>query len=337
MSFPGVSAVISPNPEISATIVSTSSTSVVANISISASATVGTTSLSLVSPQGTSNALPFTVNEALNIITLSPALLNLDTLESANLNVAIATVAGAGGQLIELLSSDTTVGTVPASVTIPEGSNNTAFVLTTLNLSGITNITASAGGFASDTSQINVNARTMSLDLLSPFIGVGRRSSASVILTQPAPAGGVTVNLSTGNASVATVTPASVFIAAGATTNTFDIDGLIIGTTPLTASATGYSDVVEDVFVTSTNIINFGLIPDVAPGQSASLPTSLGQAAPAGGLIINFTSSNPAIATVTSSVFIPEGLQVPAANPQITGILIGSVQITGTATGLHRI
>ena len=329
----GVSAVISPNPEISATIVSTSSTSVVANISISASATVGTTSLSLVSPQGTSNALPFTVNEALNIITLSPALLNLDTLESANLNVAIATVAGAGGQLIELLSSDTTVGTVPASVTIPEGSNNTAFVLTTLNLSGITNITASAGGFASDTSQINVNARTMSLDLLSPFIGVGRRSSASVILTQPAPAGGVTVNLSTGNASVATVTPASVFIAAGATTNTFDIDGLIIGTTPLTASATGYSDVVEDVFVTSTNIINFGLIPDVAPGQSASLPTSLGQAAPAGGLIINFTSSNPAIATVTSSVFIPEGLQVPAANPQITGILIGSVQITGTATG----
>lgn len=132
---------------------------------------------------------------------------------------------------------------------------------------------------------------------------------------------------------MATVTPASVFIAAGATTNTFDIDGLIIGTTPLTASATGYSDVVEDVFVTSTNIINFGLIPDVAPGQSASLPTSLGQAAPAGGLIINFTSSNPAIATVTSSVFIPEGLQVPAANPQITGILIGSVQITGTATG----
>ena len=163
-----------------------------------------------------------------------------------------------------------------------------------------------------------MNARGMTLDLVSPLIGVGRSTSGSVILAQPAPAGGVTVNLSTGNTAIATVTPASVFIAGGASSNSFSIDGLVVGTTPLTASASGFATVTEDIIVTSTNVINLGLIPDVAPGQSVSLPTSLGQPAPAGGLTINFTSSNPAIATVTPSVFIPEGLQVPTSNPQIS-------------------
>ncbi|RLA23183.1 MAG: hypothetical protein DRQ63_11950, partial [Gammaproteobacteria bacterium] len=328
-----VTAVVSAGPEISSSIVSVSDTSVVANVTVSALAAVGATTISALSPQGPSNALPFTVTAALDEITLSPAVLNLQTLETANMNVAINTIAGVGGQIIDLASDDTSAATVPATVTIPPGSSSTSFTLTTGSAAGSPTITASAGGFDPDTSQVNVSLRRMTIDLLSPFIGVGRSASASIDLDQPAPVGGVTVNLATGNAAIATVNPASVFIPAGSTTNSFDLDGLTIGTTPLTASATGYSDAVEDIFVTSTNLINFGLIPDVAPGQSVSLPTSLGQPAPAGGLTINFTSSDPAIATVTTSVFIPEGLQVPAANPQITGVLIGSVQITGTATG----
>ena len=306
----------------------------VAILTISASATVGATTLSVVTPQATSNALAFSVTEALSVISLSPASLSLQTLDTANLTVSIDTAAGAGGQVINLLSNNTAVATVPASITIPQGVNSTSFIVTTTDTAGIADISASAAGFATDSSQVTVNARDMSLDLLSPFIGVGRSVSGSVILAQPAPEGGVTINLSTGNNAIATVNPASVFIAEGTSiSSSFTVDGLVIGTTPLTAAATGFANVSEDIIVTSTNVINFGLIPDVAPGQSVSLPTSLGQPAPAGGLTINFTSSDPTIATVTPSVFIPEGLQVPAANPQIVGILIGSVQITGTASG----
>ena len=173
----------------------------------------------------------------------------------------------------------------------------------------------------------------MSFNLLSPFIGLGRSADGSIVLDQPAPSGGVTVNLSTGNTAVATVDQASVFIAQGASSAAFTFNGITAGSTPLTASANGYANKAINIVVTNSNVINFGLIPDLAPGQSVSLPTSLGEVAPAGGLTINFTSSDPSIATVTPSVFIPEGLQIPAANPQITGILLGSVQIIGTATG----
>ena len=117
------------------------------------------------------------------------------------MNVAIDTIAGAGGQVINLLSSNTTIATVPASVTIPQGGNNVSFTLTTNNTAGVTNISATGAGFVSDSGQVTVNARGISLDLLSPFIGVGRSSSGTVILAQPAPSGGVTVNFSTGNAT----------------------------------------------------------------------------------------------------------------------------------------
>ncbi|MCP4331016.1 MAG: hypothetical protein GY785_00045 [Gammaproteobacteria bacterium] len=328
-----VTAVVSAGPEISSSIVSVSDTSVVANVTVSALATVGATTISALSPQGPSNALPFTVTAALDEITLSPAVLNLQTLETANMNVAINTIAGAGGQIIDLASDDTSAATVPATVTIPQGSSSTSFTVTTGNAAGSPNITASAGCFDPDTSQVNVSARGMTIDLLSSFIGVGRSASASIDLDQPAPVGGVTVDLVTGNAATATVNPTSVFIPQGASTASFDINGLVVGTTSLTATANGFVSDVESIIVTSSNVVNFGLIPDLAPGESVSLPTSLGQPAPAGGLTISFTSSNPSIATVTPSVFIAEGLQVPAANPKIAGLLLGSVTITGTATG----
>jgi hypothetical protein len=328
-----VNAIVSADPEISGSIVSTSGTSVVANVTVSALATPGATTISVVTPAGTSNALPFTVIEALDEITLSPASLNLQTLETANLNVSIPSPAGAGGQTIALASSDTAVATVPATVTIPQGSSNASITVTTQASAGTATVTASAAGFVSDSSLINVTARGMTFDLLSPFIGVGRTSSASIVLDQPAPSGGVTVNLATGNSSIATVSPTSVFIQQGTTSASFDINGLVVGTTPLTATANGYATEVENIVVTSSNVINFGLIPDAAPGESVSLPISLGQPAPAGGLTINFTSANPAVATVTPSIFIPAGLQVPAANPQITGVTIGSSLITGTASG----
>ena len=266
-------------------------------------------------------------------ITLTPASVSLQTLETGNFNVSIPSPAGPGGQLVNLTSSDVAVATVPASVVIPEGAGGTTFNVTTQGNAGTATIGASAAGFDSASSQVNVSARGMSYNLLSPFVGVGRSSSGSIVLDQPAPSGGVTISLSTGNTAIATVDQASVFIPQGDTSAGFTFNGLTIGSTPLTASANGYTDEVVNIVVTSSNVINFGLIPDLAPGQSVSLPISLGQPAPAGGLTISFSSSDPAIATVTPTVFIPEGQQVPAGNPQITGILLGSVQITGVAPG----
>ena len=47
--------------------------------------------------------------------------------------------------------------------------------------------------------------------------------------------------------------------------------------------------------MTATNsLVSLGTIPPVSPGQSVSLALSLATNAPAGGVTVNFTSSNPA-------------------------------------------
>src|SRR5262249_11373960 len=88
------------------------------------------------------------------------------------------------------------------------------------------------------------------------------------------------------------------------------------------------------VSVTVTNaLVSLGALPAIGLGQSVSLPVSLTAPAPAGGLTINFATSDATVATVAASVFIAAGQTVPAANPQVTGVNPGTAQITATAAG----
>ncbi len=129
-----------------------------------------------------------------------------------------------------------------------------------------------------------------------------------------------------------TVTPATVNIASGQTTGSFTYTGVAPGASTISASANNYQP--GSATVTATySLVSLGTIPAVAPGQSVSLALSIATAAPAGGLTINFTSSNPNAATVTSSVFIPQGQRTAATNPQIVGVAIGTTTITATAPG----
>jgi hypothetical protein len=188
---------------------------------------------------------------------------------------------------------------------------------------------------APDTSTVTANARpnqpTMTLTLQSPLVGVGRTVTGTVTLSDPAPAGGVSVALSSSSASIATVAPPTVTIPQGSTQAPFTVQGVAAGNAVITAIATGYPNATVNIGVTS-NLISIGAIPTVAPGQSLAFPVSLSSPA-TGAVTITFTSSNPSIATVTPSVVIPNGLQVPSANPSVTGVGIGTAQITATATG----
>ncbi len=165
------------------------------------------------------------------------------------------------------------------------------------------------------------------------LVGVGSPTVGTITLGQAAPrrGGGLTVNLVSDNTAAVTVT-SPVNIPSGATSGSFNYIGVAAGTADITASATGYYGSSVTVSATSS-LISLGTIPTVAPGQSVSLPLSLGTPAPAGGVTVNFTSSAPGVATVTSSSFIPAGLQIPASNPQVTGVTVGTATINATATG----
>jgi len=178
----------------------------------------------------------------------------------------------------------------------------------------------------------NITPYPITVQLFNPLIGVTSTLPGTFTLTNPAPQGGVTVNLVSDHPNFVTVSPASVTVPAGATSGSFTYTGIAPGLATITASATNY--LAGSASVTATNsLVSLGTIPPVAPGQSVSLALSIATNAPAGGVTINFTSSNPNVATVTSSVFIPQGQRTPAANPQIVGVTIGTTAVTATAQG----
>ena len=71
----------------------------------------------------------------------------------------------------------------------------------------------------------------------------------------------------------------------------------------------------------------------VPRGDSMQLPLTLSAPAPAGGVTVTLTSSDPQKAGVTSTVFVEEGATHPSEQPRLTGLDSGSVTITASAPG----
>jgi hypothetical protein len=194
-------------------------------------------------------------------------------------------------------------------------------------------VTASATGLTSvNFSLTNTSLNTMTISVPGSLVGVGRSITGTVTVS-PAPTSALTVTLSSSNTGLATVSPLTITIGAGFATGTFTLNGIAAGgPVTLTATATGYPTATTPINVSSSLIsLATGLV--LAPGQTSSLAVSLSTAAPAGGVTVNFTSLDTTIATITASVFIPAGAQVPSSNPQVTGVSIGTVNINATATG----
>jgi len=145
-------------------------------------------------------------------------------------------------------------------------------------------------------------------------VGGVQSSTGTVTLSTAAPTGGATVTLSSSNTSVAR-TPASVTIAAGATSVTFAVTtGAVTSSTTVTISGT-YNGVTKSASLTVAplplpplGVASLTLNPARVTGglQSSTGTVTLTRAAPAGGVTIVLSSSNGA-ASVPPSVFVPAG------------------------------
>src|SRR4051794_7468416 len=136
----------------------------------------------------------------------------------------------------------------------------------------------------------------------------GNATQARVTLTQPAPAGGVTVKVASDMAEAET--PASVFIPAGAT------DAIV---TPITTSPVGGASVgtIRAALGTSWQQSSLGLFPllwghslgaeTVIGGNATTGSVTLLNPAPAGGAVVTLVSADPATVTLPPTVFIPAG------------------------------
>ena len=252
-------------------------------------------------------------------IMLPPGMQNLALTLSAPLPAAL---------VVTLSSSNAGVASVPANVTIPANVLSVNVPITGV-AQGAATITATAPNIPNATASITVsNVGPVGVISLPANVKVapGQPAPFPVTLSIAAPAGGVTVSLSSNDPSV-TVTP-TVFVAAGATAPVTQpqIVGVAFGTATISASAPNYTPAAQAVQVGAT--LSFTpptLMIAVGPGN---LQLNLSSGAPAAGLTVNLVSSNSGVATVPLAVSFAPG--ATSANVAVTGVTAGSAVITAS-------
>jgi hypothetical protein len=193
-------------------------------------------------------------------------------------------------------------------------------------------LTTSDGQLTSPADEVIVNATTgnIVLSLDNPgLIGVGRQNTLRIALTAPAPTGGVTVNVASDDPSVVAVTTASVPIAGGQTQAQVQVLAIAPGSTVIRATAPTYAAGSVPVSVTS-RLITLPTAQSAAVGITAAVPISIGpDAAPAGGVAIAITSSDPAtLQVLTPTVTVSAGAFSTTAS--VRGLAGGTVTLVAT-------
>src|SRR5207249_573001 len=227
------------------------------------------------------------------------------------------------------------VGSAVGTPTIDPLTPNTLYAVTAIGV-----FKSNDGGAIWSPTGLFQHSPLVSLSLNPTVVTPGNTLTGTVALITAAPAGGVTVALSSKHPSIATV-PASVTVPAGATSANFTV-----ATSPVTASTSvaisgTYSGVTGGAWLTvipATTLSSVSLNPSSVPAGSPSTGTvTLSAAAPAGGAAIALSSSNTSVATVPGSVTVGAG--ATSANFTVStssSCTSSAVTISGTYGGVTR-
>jgi hypothetical protein len=240
-----------------------------------------------------------------------------------------------------------TVATMPSSVTVPAGATSATFTILTEPVSSQfnMNIFADFGGTGKQALLLITagpappSSPSLSSVSVSPSSVVGGNpTNGTVTLSTAAPSGGAVVSLSEN--STATSVPASVTVAAGATSA-----GFTIATTGVTASTSStISATWGGVTRSAPMMVNPASSPtpavlsavsvspaSVAGGSSAQGTVTLTAAAPSGGFVVTL-SDNSSAATTPASVTIAQGA-TSMTFAIATSSVSASTPVTITASG----
>ena len=211
-------------------------------------------------------------------------------------------------------------------MTVPANATSVNVAITAVALGSTTN-TASAAppGIANATLNVTVQSAGAILVPSNTSVGLGQSATFAVTLAQ-APANNVTVSLASSDTSKVTISPASVIIAAGQTAPATQpsITGVNLGSATITASSAGYTNGTSTVQVNANVTFTQGITIIMGTGPQ-NLTLNLSTPACAGGIVVNLSSSNTAVATV------------PATATFTSGQSTVSVSVTPVATGTATI
>lgn len=240
-------------------------------------------------------------------------------------------VEGATSVTVGLSSSDSSVGTVPGSITISAGKSYTQTYFTTAYRPGSTTISATSTGLAGDSEVMTTDGNTPSklAVLLAPCKFMAHKKGYSYALAVQvqdnagnparAPSGGITLSLSSSDTSVGTVS-SPLTIGAGQTyTYTSFTSTYKSGETYITASGggitLGQAKAMTKAPKPETLSINLGMPKVWSDGKTYNyiirvMLRDYGGApafAPAGGIVVSLASLNTLIGTVQGLITISEG------------------------------
>ena len=180
---------------------------------------------------------------------------------------------------------------------------------------------------------------SLSLNPTTVLGGVAN-SNATVTLNGPAPAGGVSVALSSSNPSAATV-PSSVMVA-NSTSATFPVTSNAVSsslTSAITATLNGSVQATLTVNPVATGLTSLALNPTSVVGGSATSTgtVTLNGYAPASGAVVTLSSGNTSAATVQASVTV--AANATSATFTVTTLSVSSASsavITATFNGSSK-
>ena len=255
---------------------------------------------------GYSTSAPLTVTPAsLSSLSLNPNPVGGGA--SVTGTVTLNGAAPASGANVAL-SSNSTNAVVPGSVTVPSGSSQATFTITTkiVTKSAIATIKASLGNI-NQSVDLTINPASLGKVTVSPGTVVGGSTTTvncTVSLNGLAPTGGITIKLASSNSKAATV-PATVKILAGAGSASVPVTHLVVTSvqnvsitaTYGTATQSGNLE-VDPLMVTSVN-----MSPSTVAGGSNSTGTITLNAAPKAATVVKLKSSSASV-TVPATVTI---------------------------------
>jgi hypothetical protein len=284
----------------------------------------------------------------------STATLQLDPANGptiANLVLNLAMVAGGGsvmatvslnasapGGAVIQLSSDNSAAQTPTSVSIGPAQRTATFTITTAEVTDpvTATITAKIGG-SSQSTKLQISPPVV-LALTAASVVGGNGVTGTVTLATPAPVGGATVRLESGDSS-AQVPQIGVVVAGGQTVATFSIQTIAVSVAH-TATITGFYGGNSSSAVLTVNppgavtLESLSLNPaTVMGGNSVTATVTLTDVAPMTGITVLLSSSNPFAQLAQSFVTIPSGMN--AANFTIRTLAITAKQ-TATITAAYQ-
>ncbi len=199
---------------------------------------------------------------------------------------------------------------------------------------GVNTVTATVAGLtAAVFTATGTGGPTITLTVPGNLVGLGSQGGLALVKLSPAaPAGGLTVTVTSDSTQVLTVaSPGTITFAAGDTLKSITLTGVAIGVSILHATATGYTPGLTVVGV----VPNFVLLQapfSVPVHGSAPLSIQLVPAAPAGGVTVTFASSDTTKLKLNTSTMTFTAGQF-SGSQGVQAVAPGVVAVTATAPG----